>query len=201
MRLRAEASTLIGEAGTFAVIAHNVEAGMSDYKDFGNPQGFPNVMLRDMAALFAHAESVIRTMRFRPERALDEVNSDYSTTTELADTLQREADVPFRIGHHFASELVNYGRGHRLRASQIPYARRSGFMPRSPSRAKMDAKLPLSEEAFRRSLVSGEHGDREQGAWRTAAGGGRAHARRREGSPRRRPRMAGYDAQEAFGRV
>jgi argininosuccinate lyase len=54
-------------------------------------------MLRDMAALFAHAESVIRTMRFRPERALDEVNSDYSTATELADTLQREADVPFRI--------------------------------------------------------------------------------------------------------
>ena len=39
VRLRAEASTLIGEAGTFAVIAHNVEAGMSDYKDFGNPQG------------------------------------------------------------------------------------------------------------------------------------------------------------------
>ena len=53
---------------------------------------------------------------------LDEVNSDYSTTTELADTLQREADVPFRIGHHFASELVNYGRGKRLRASDIPFA-------------------------------------------------------------------------------
>src|ERR1700743_2147441 len=122
VRLRAEASTLIGEAGTFAVIAHNVEAGMSDSQDFANPKEFPTVMLRDMAALFAHAESVIRTVRFRPERALDEVNSDYSTTTELADTLQRERNVHFRIGHHFASELVNYGRGHRLRASQIPYS-------------------------------------------------------------------------------
>ncbi len=152
VRLRAEASTLIGEATTFAVIAHNVEAGMSDYKDFGNPKEFPNVMLRDMAALFAHAESVIRTMRFRPERALDEVNSDYSTTTELADTLQREADVPFRIGHHFASELVNYGRGNRLRASQIPYSEAQRIYAEIATAAKMDAKLPLSEEAFRRSL-------------------------------------------------
>ena len=152
VRLRAEASTLIGEATTFAVIAHNVEAGMSDYKDFGNPKEFPNVMLRDMAALFAHAESVIRTMHFRPERALDEVNSDYSTTTELADTLQREADVPFRIGHHFASELVNYGRGNRLRASQIPYSEAQRIYAEIATAAKMDAKLPLSEEAFRRSL-------------------------------------------------
>jgi argininosuccinate lyase len=152
VRLRAEASTLIGEAGTFALIAHNVEAGMSDYKDFGNPQGFPNVMLRDMAALFAHAESVIRTMRFRPERALDEVNSDYSTTTELADTLQRDADVPFRIGHHFASELVNYGRGHRLRASQIPYAEAQRIYAEIAGPARIDTKLPLSEDAFRRSL-------------------------------------------------
>ena len=152
VRLRAEASTLIGEASTFAIIAHNVEPGMSDYKDFGNPKEYPNVMLRDMAALFAHAEGVIRTMRFRPDRALDEVNSDYSTTTELADTLQREADVPFRIGHHFASELVNYGRGHRLRASQIPYAEAQRIYADIATGAKMETKLPLSEEQFRRSL-------------------------------------------------
>jgi argininosuccinate lyase len=145
VRLRAEASTLIGEASTFAIIAHNVEAGMSDYKDFGNPKEYPNVMLRD---------SVIRTMHFRPERALDEVNRDYSTTTELADTLQREADVPFRIGHHFASELVNYGRGHRLRASQIPYAEAQRIYAEIAAPAKMETRLPLSEEQFRRSLTA-----------------------------------------------
>lgn len=152
VRLRAEASNLIGEAGTFAVIAHNVEPGMSDYKDFGNPREYPNVILRDMAALFAHADAVVRSMRFRPERALDEVNSDYSTTTELADTLQREADVPFRIGHHFASELVNYGRGHHLRASEIPFAEAQRIYAEVAATAKVDAKLPLSEEQFRRSL-------------------------------------------------
>jgi argininosuccinate lyase len=152
VRLRAEASNLIGEAGTFALIAHNVEPGMSDYKDFGNPKEYPNVILRDMAALFAHADAVVRTMRFRPERALDEVNSDYSTTTELADTLQREADVPFRIGHHFASELVNYGRGHHLRAGQIPFAEAQRIYAEVAATAKVEPKLPLSEAQFRRSL-------------------------------------------------
>ena len=154
VRLRAEASTLIGEAGTFALIAHNVGAGMSDYKDFGNPKEYPDMMLRDMAALFAHADSVIRTLRFRSERALDEVNGDYATTTELADTLQREADVPFRIGHHFASELVNYGRGHHLRASQIPFAEAQRIYAEVAGPAKMETKLPLTEEQFRRSLTA-----------------------------------------------
>jgi argininosuccinate lyase len=154
VRLRAEASTLIGEAGTFAIIAHNVEPGMSDYKDRGNPKEYPNAILLDMATLFAHADIVVRTMRFRPARALDEVNSDYSTTTELADTLQREADVPFRIGHHFASELVNYGRGHHLRASEIPYPEAQRIYTGIAEAAKLDPKLPLSEEQFRRSLTA-----------------------------------------------
>jgi argininosuccinate lyase len=153
VRLRAEASTLIGEAGTYALLAHNVQAGMSDYKDFGNPAGYPNKILRDMADLFAHAEAVIRTFRFRSERALDEVNGDYSTTTELADTLQREADVPFRIGHHFASELVNYGRGQHLRASQIPYAEAQRIYTEIATAAKMDTTLPLSEQRFRTVLT------------------------------------------------
>jgi argininosuccinate lyase len=154
VKLRAEASTLIGEATTFALIAHNIEPGMSDYKDFGNPKEYPNVLLRDMAALYAHGDAVIRTMIFRPARALDEVNSDYSTTTELADTLQREADVPFRIGHHFASELANYGRGHRLRASEIPYAEAQRIYAEIATAAKVDTKLPLTQAQFRRSLTA-----------------------------------------------
>lgn len=154
VRLRAEASNLIGEATIFSFIAHNVQPGMSDYKDFGNPREYPNAILRDMATLFQHGEAVIRSMRFRTERALDEVNSDYSTTTELADVLQREADVPFRIGHHFASELVNYGRGHHLRASDIPFAEAQRIYAEVAAASKVDAKLPLSEAQFRRALTA-----------------------------------------------
>jgi argininosuccinate lyase len=151
--LRSEASNLIGEATTFSMIAHNVQPGMSDYKDRGNPREYPDTILRDMAALFEHGEAVIRSMRLLPERALDEVNRDYSTTTELADVLQREADVPFRIGHHFASELVNYGRGHHLRANEIPFAEAQRIYAEVATASKVEAKLPLSEPQFRRSLT------------------------------------------------
>jgi argininosuccinate lyase len=152
--LRAEASNLIGEAVTFSFIAHNVQPGMSDYKDRGNPKEYPTFILRDMAALFAHADAVIESMRFRSGRALEEVNSDYSTTTELADTLQREADVPFRIGHHFASALVNFGRGNHLRASEIPYPEAQRIYAEIAAASNVETKLPLSEEQFRRSLTA-----------------------------------------------
>ena len=199
VKLRAEASTLIGEARTFALIAHNVEPGMSDYKDFGNPKEYPNAMLRDMAALYAHGDAVVRTMIFRPARALDEVNSDYSTTTELADTLQREADVPFRIGHHFASELVNFGRGHRLRASEIPYAEAQRIYAEIATAAKVDTKLPLTEAQFRRSLTAENMVSTQQRSWRTATGRSRADAGCGKGSPRRRSRVARCDARETGG--
>ncbi len=71
-------------------------------------------MLNNLAA-------VVKQFNFNAKRALDEVNDDYATTTELADILQRDANVPFRVGHHFASELVNYGRGNNLRPAEIPY--------------------------------------------------------------------------------
>ena len=34
---------------------------------------------------------------------------------------QVTAEIPFRVGHHFASELVNYGRRSGLRPAQIPF--------------------------------------------------------------------------------
>ena len=84
-------------------------------------------MLNNLAA-------VVKQLNFNAKRALDEVNDDYSTTTELADILQRDANVPFRVGHHFASELVNYGRGNNLRPARNSL--RSGEIESTPKRPR-----------------------------------------------------------------
>jgi len=154
--LRAQASTVIGHAQTFLLVAHNVAAGMSDYKPFINPKqgNQPNNVVRELTDLLEGFRSLIGTLAFDEARALAEVNADYSTTTELADTLQREADVPFRVGHHFASELVNFGRAHDLKPSEIPYSEAQRVYAEAAKAFRgANANLPLSEAAFRRALT------------------------------------------------
>jgi argininosuccinate lyase len=153
--LRAQASTVLGHAQTFLIVAHNVPAGMSDYKPFINPlQGDqPNNVVRELSGLFDNFGKLMKTLVFNEPRALAEVNADYSTTTELADTLQRVAEVPFRVGHHFASEVVNYGRGNNLKPAEIPYAEAQRIYAEAAKQYQLeDTKLPLTEVQFRTSL-------------------------------------------------
>ncbi|HVG51564.1 MAG TPA: argininosuccinate lyase [Xanthobacteraceae bacterium] len=155
--LRAQASTVLGHAQTFLIVAHNVSAGMSDYKPFINPlQGDqPNNVMRELTDLYDNFGKLMKTLVFNEARALAEVDADYSTTTELADTLQRVADVPFRVGHHFASEIVNYGRGNNLKPAQIPYVEAQHIYAEAAKEFKLaDTKLPLTEAQFRTSLTA-----------------------------------------------
>ena len=85
------------------------------------------------------------------ERALAEVNADYSTTTEIADALLQRADVPFRIGHHFASLLTDYGRSHALTLHAIPYAEAARIYA-----DENKTPLPLDEKAYRQ-IISAEY--------------------------------------------
>jgi argininosuccinate lyase len=148
--LRTAASTLVGDAQTFLIQSHNVSAGMGDYKEEQ-----PNKVLQASTRLFADLAALLQNFVFDEERALAEVNADYSTTTELADTLQRVADVPFRVGHHFASELVNFGRGHRLKAAEIPYNEVQRIYTESARLFRIEnAQLPLNEAEFRRCLTA-----------------------------------------------
>ena len=148
--LRTAASKLVGDAQTYYLLSHNVGAGMGDYK-----ADQPNRVLKDAADLYAALARLMKDFVFDDKRALAEVNADYATTTELADTLQRLADVPFRVGHHFASELVNFGRGHSLKPSEIPYNEAQRIYTEA---AKLygvnDARMPLTEAQFRTSLTA-----------------------------------------------
>ena len=151
-RLHLATSTVTGQAVTYLIQANNVMSGMGDYK--GN---HPLQVVRLLGNMYDDLNEMIAALVFNPERALEEVNNDYSMTTELADILQRDADVPFRVGHHFASEIVSYGRSHNLKPAEIPYdVAHTVFRDASEAFGTENARLPLTEPQFRLAL-SGEN--------------------------------------------
>ncbi len=130
-RLRAVASTVIGEAHAVVLLAHNTSTGMADYRPADQLLEVTD-KARDMYRRYA---DLVSGLAVDPARSLREVDSDYSTMTEVADALLRHADVPFRAGHHYASELTNHGR-------------REGKTPKE-----------LSDEELRRVYVEASGGD------------------------------------------
>jgi argininosuccinate lyase len=144
-QLRAQSSILLGEMHTVFIIAHNTRIGMFDYRAY---DPVPSERALQVLKLF---QQVIDGIVVNKERALDEVNADYSTITELADALTQRADVPFRIGHHFASKLTDYGRGKGIRIAEIPYAEAARVYE-----AQTRQPFPLSEADFA-EVISAEY--------------------------------------------
>ena len=148
--LRMKASDVVGAAQAFVIMAHNVESGMPDYKR--NQAEPPGRTLTDAAEAARRWTRVLEGLVIDRTRAADEVAADYATTTELADTLQREADVPFRLGHHFASELVSYGRSHDLRPADLPFSEVQRIYAEAAAGSGLKPDLPLDEPRFRAAL-------------------------------------------------
>lgn len=148
--VRIAAAETLGLATTYMFKAHNVAHGVPDYKG-----SEPVQTLQRAALTLNRLTEVAKKLVFNAARALDEVNADYAATTELADILQRNANVPFRVGHHFASDLVTYGRTNGLRPAGITYAAAQDIYEKAARHFDMKAtKLPLSEADFRRALTA-----------------------------------------------
>jgi len=142
------ASNVLGQAQTCLFVAHNIGTGLLEHR--GNEA---LIALQSVAKFFDMLDLAVRSLKLDAARARAEIEADYSTTTELADVLQRDAGVPFRAGHHFASELVNYGRGNGLAPAQIPYAEAVRiYAEAGNSMPGADARLPLDEARFRQAL-------------------------------------------------
>jgi argininosuccinate lyase len=149
MKAREEASNVVGIGQTVTLRAHNVTTGMTDYKapaaelDF-----FPHAvrMLRDF-------DGVMDALTINGKRSLEELEDDWTTSMELAEALQMEHRVPFRVGHGFASSIVTYARANGLRPKQFPYAKAQELYAETIDKFKLpDRTLPLSEKRFREVL-------------------------------------------------
>ena len=144
---RRNASAAITLAMTPVLEAHNLPPGMSDAKEVK-----PNKeMVNSAIKVLQDWDKILNALVIDPDRALDELNSDWTASQELADVLMRKYKLPFRVGHHFASEIVDYAKANKIRPSDFPYAEARRIY-REAIKDYGSGELPMSEQEFRATL-------------------------------------------------
>jgi argininosuccinate lyase len=119
--VRRAATTVLAESQRTLLMAHNTSFG--EVTDVRYPLKDLVLEVHDEAAAMYRALKVVfDTLIVDPERTLQKVNDDFSTMTEVADLLLRDAQVPFRIGYNFASAITTFGRKNGKTPNQITYA-------------------------------------------------------------------------------
>ena len=142
-RARSQASRVLGGAQSEMLLAHNTNTGMHDYRGLA-----PIMALADQARLmYRRYERLIGLLRIDRERALEELRRGYSTMTEVAGMLAREAGLPFRAAHGYASALADYGRARQRSPESL-----TDEELRRIYREATGGRLPVPMETLRRAM-------------------------------------------------
>lgn len=144
--LRRTASVVVGEAQTIATVAHN-----TPFSEVGDVRYFLTdrvLALLDLSQeMYRYLQTTLAHLVVVPERFLAKIHQDYSTMTEVADTLWREAGVPFRTGHRMASELTTYGRSLGKGPADLSYAEVSAVYQRVTG-----DPFPLTPQQYQKAI-------------------------------------------------
>lgn len=149
--LRRDASEVINETNGTVFRTHNLMTGMYDGKDLP----IARVLFDDATTVMSGFADVVGLLKIDADRALEELNSDWTASQELADILMRRFGVPFRVGHHFASAMVTYARANKLTPLNFPYSVACDLWREE---VKKEAEgiaseiFPLTEEDFKAAL-------------------------------------------------
>lgn len=148
-RARLLGSEVMGASVTAALAAHNLCSGLTDYKRMDASRTL-DVALEYLGQL----KTVINGMQVDEAAALEELDAEYSTTSELAALLQEASDIPLAITHAFCSRLVDAARAKRLPLAAMPHDELcalfeatlagSGIAPAPP--------FPYTPEAYRHAV-------------------------------------------------
>ncbi|GAB1575789.1 argininosuccinate lyase [Bordetella petrii] len=145
---RSDASTAVTLALGPVIQTHNITPGMSDPKDVEQN----SAMVDSAITVLAKWNRVLKALVISPERALEELNSDWTASQELADVLMRKYRLPFREGHHFASEIVSHARAQGIKPLDFPYAEAQRIYAETVKGTKYPQVLPMDEAEFRATL-------------------------------------------------
>ncbi|CAN5352374.1 argininosuccinate lyase [soil metagenome] len=145
---RRDASTVISEAIGVVLQAHNIPPGMADNKEVK----FNGTMVADTVKVLQNWDRILGSLIISPERALEELNNDWTASQELADVLMRKYKLPFRVGHHFASEVVDYAKANDIKPLAFPYDQAQRIYAEAVKDTGHPQQLPMSEAEFRSTL-------------------------------------------------
>ncbi|HEY0296462.1 MAG TPA: argininosuccinate lyase [Bordetella sp.] len=145
---RSDASTALTLAMGPVIQTHNLTPGMPDPKDVKQN----SAMVDSAINALKRWDRALKALVINPDRALEELNSDWTASQELADVLMRKYKVPFRVGHHFASDVVEYARAHDIKPLDFPYDQSKRIYEDVVKDTKYPPELPMSEDEFRATL-------------------------------------------------
>jgi argininosuccinate lyase len=151
-KARGKASDVVGAAQTVSIRAHNITLGMYDNKEGISDDN--NAVLVKAVQMLELTDYAFKMLKVLPERALEELNNDWTCTMALAETLQMRFAMPFRVGHTFASRIVTEARTAGWLPKTFPYAEAQRIYLEVTKELLGEAQnLPLTDAAFRESLT------------------------------------------------
>ena len=145
---RVLASSVCAGAVEMAFLMHNISVGQGDARFVTNRAP----IARDTVKLIGMCDRVLKALRISPERALEELNNDWTATQEVADRLMANYGVPFRVGHHVASAMVGWARANNVRPLEFPYEKMQEIFRDVTGKEWHEMELPMSEAEFRDAL-------------------------------------------------
>lgn len=146
---RAQASRVVALGMGRAIEAHNIPPGMADPKSVGDNAA----VIGETVRMLDMWDRALDALEISPERGLAALNDDWTASEELADTLMRRHGLPFRVGHHFASEVVDYARANDIRPSAFPFDQARRIYGDALRDMKLPGgDLPMTEAEFRAAL-------------------------------------------------
>lgn len=149
--VRRDANTVLANLMSVFTRANNLTPGMYDAKD----QKVNCEVLDDAVSVLKDFARVIGMLKVNAERALEELNLDWTASQELADILMRRFGIPFRIGHHFASDMVTHARLKEFTPLTFPYKDAQKLyleLVKDEHLEHIPKELPLSSQEFREAF-------------------------------------------------
>ncbi len=144
--IRARISRMIALSQGIVIQCHNIPYGdTQDIEDELIPPLFG--ALEAARAILQLYRAVIDTLEVNVEHLRQRAAAGFTTVTELADTLVRECDLPFREAHTIVSALISQALEQGLAPSDL-----TADMLAAAAAGQLGIELSLDEALFKRAL-------------------------------------------------